>query len=292
MSGFRIKKYRIRVDDDSRLETKADISLTPWQLWLAIAGTALLAVIVAAIIIMVTPLRTLLPGYMKESERSATEDNIMRLDSIRNAYDMNEAYLASIMKAMDTDRPPVDTLSASITMRELSPDSLLPTSAAEQNFINAMEEREKYNISVLAPLAADGMMFTQVADGSIFTMGSRTSRQGEIVISDDTPVRAVADGSILASYYSPSDSGYVIIIQHNKGFVTRLAQLGAPMVSAGDIVTAGQAIATPPPPDSRRRRLVTAMMWHNGMPVVPFEFIGDAGIKVAKEPGFDAPRGR
>lgn len=292
MKGRRIIKYRLRIDDESRLETRVDITLSPWGL--ALSGAAAVAVLflLAALLIMVTPLRTLLPGYLKESERSATEDNIMRLDSIRSAHDLNQAYLASIMRAMDTDRPAVDTTAIPVNMRALSPDSLLPSSAAEQKFINAMEEREKYNISVLAPLAADGMMFTQAADGSVFSMASRSSMTGEILLADDSPVRAVADGSILASYYSPSDSGYVIIIQHNKGFVTRLAHTGAPMVTAGDVVTAGQVVAAAPAPDARRRRTLTAMMWHNGMPVAPYDYIGDTGAKTPKEQPFEAPRGR
>lgn len=292
MKARRIIKYRLRIDDESRLETRVDITLSPWGL--ALSGAAAVAVLflLAALLIMVTPLRTLLPGYLKESERSATEDNIMRLDSIRSAHDLNQAFLASIMRAMDTDRPAVDTTAIPVNMRALSPDSLLPSSAAEQKFINAMEEREKYNISVLAPLAADGMMFTQAADGSVFSMASRSSMTGEILLADDSPVRAVADGSILASYYSPSDSGYVIIIQHNKGFVTRLAHTGAPMVTAGDVVIAGQVVAAAPAPDARRRRTLTAMMWHNGMPVAPYDYIGDTGAKTPKEQPFEAPRGR
>ena len=79
-------KYRIRIEDESRRENLADISLSPLSL-LAAAGAALLIlIIIGGAIVMVTPLRTLLPGYMKQSERSATEDNIMRLDSILGIY--------------------------------------------------------------------------------------------------------------------------------------------------------------------------------------------------------------
>ena len=119
----------------------ADISLSPLSL-LAAAGAALLIlIIIGGAIVMVTPLRTLLPGYMKQSERSATEDNIMRLDSILGIYEQNQNYLDNILLAFDTDRKPIaDSLIMTANLREMSPDSLLPPSPLERKFVNTMED--------------------------------------------------------------------------------------------------------------------------------------------------------
>lgn len=286
-------KYRIRIEDESRLENLADISLSPLSL-LAAAGAALLIlIIIGGAIVMVTPLRTLLPGYMKQSELSATEDNIMRLDSILGIYEQNQNYLDNILLAFDTDRKPIaDSLIMTANLREMSPDSLLPPSPLERKFVNTMEERERFNISVLAPLAADGMMFFPVSDSGIFSSASRTEEKGYVIMPDEEAVKCVADGSILASYYSASGSGYVIIIQHAKGFVTRIARVGSPMVSAGDAVTGGQVIALGPSPDAKGKRYVEVMMWHNGLPLIPYEYIGNPESMIIKDAPFEAPRGR
>lgn len=285
-------KYRIRIEDESRLENLVDITMSPWWLAAAAAAVVVILIIIAGGIVMTTPLRTLLPGYMKQSERSATEDNILRLDSILGVYEQNQTYLDNILKTFDISRVPSDSSAMTANLRELSPDSLLPPSPLERKFVNAMEERERFNISVLAPLAADGMMFSPLSDNGIFSANSRTEKKGKVIMTSDEAVKSVADGSILAAYYSPGEGGYVIIIQHAKGFVTRLARLGSPMVAAGDNVLAGQILSLGPRPDAKGRRHVEVMMWHNGMPVIPYDYIGNPELTVSKEIPFEAPRGR
>ena len=286
-------KYRIRIEDESRLEDLADITLSPLSLWTAVVVALIVLIMISGAIVMVTPLRTLLPGYMKQSERSATEDNILRLDSIFGAYAQNQDYLDNILKAFDTDRTPTaDSLVMTANLREMSPDSLLPPSPLERKFVNAMEERERFNISVLAPLAADGMMFSPLSDSGIFSASSRTEEKGNVILPPDESVKSVADGSILASYYSAAEGGYVVIIQHAKGFVTRIARLGSPMVSAGDAVLAGQMLALGPNPDGKGRRYIEVMMWHNGLPLIPYEYIGNPESTIVKDAPFEAPRGK
>ena len=101
-------KYRIRIEDESRLENLVDITLSPWWLAAAAAAAVVILILIAGGIVMTTPLRTLLPGYMKQSERSATEDNILRLDSILGVYEQNQTYLDNILKTFDISRVPTD----------------------------------------------------------------------------------------------------------------------------------------------------------------------------------------
>lgn len=266
--------------------------MRPLSLLLCVAGAVAISLLLGAAIVMVTPLRTLLPGYLKQSERSATEDNIMRLDSILAIYERNQNYYDNVFRAMNTDRIETDSASATPNIMELSPDSLLPSSPAERKFVSDMEERERYNISVLAPLAADGMMFSPVCDSAIFLSSSRNSERGLVVMPAGEAVRCVADGSVLATYYSPSEKGYVVLVQHDKGFVTRCAALGTPMVSAGDAVMAGQMIALGPQPDRSGRRIAEVRMWHNGLALIPFKYIGNMDLFSHKEAAFEDPRGR
>lgn len=286
-------KYRIRIEDESRLENLADISLSPLSLWTAAGAVLIIMIVLSGAIVMITPLRTLLPGYMKQSERSASEDNILRLDSILGVYEQNQTYLDNILKAFDTERTPTpDSLVMTANIRELSPDSLLPPSPLERKFVNAMEERERFNISVIAPLAADGMMFSSLSDSGVFTSASRSEEKAIVILPPDEAVKSVADGSILASYYSAAEGGYVVIIQHAKGFVTRIARLGSPMVSAADAILAGQMLAMGPKPDAKGRRYVEVMMWHNGLPLIPYDYIGNPASTIIKDAPFEAPRGR
>lgn len=268
-------RYRIKIEDESRLTTIFEVILRPRGLVLVVLAGAAGFVVLGALLVMVTPLRSLLPGYLKQSERSATEVGILRLDSIATAYEQNQRFFASVMRVLDTDRVPNDTAGLAVSPDKLSADSLMATSSAERAFVDAMKERERFNISVLAPLAADGMIFAPVSPNAVFLAQSRGDTEAEILLPADEPVRSVADGAVLASYYSPADGGYVVIVQHPKGFVSRLSRLGRPLVAAGDQVNSGQVVALPPPPDRRSQRRLRVMMWHNGVPLVPFDYIGN-----------------
>lgn len=285
-------KYKFEIENESRLEKIVSFSLSPVALWSVVAAIVVVFIFLGAVVVMITPARTLLPGYLKQSERAATEDNILRLDSVLAIYEQNREYIDNVLRVLDTDRVPTDSTALANSAQMLTADSLLPASEAERKFINAMEERERFNISVLAPLAADGMIFSPLAEGAVFTTPSRTETKGIVAIPTDEPVKNIADGSVLASYYSATEDGYVIIIQHAKGFVSRISRLSSPMVSTGDTVLAGQILSASPTPNARGQRFIEVMMWHNGLPLIPFDYIGAPDKKAEDSVPFEAPRGR
>lgn len=286
-------KFHIKLENESNLTDLIDIKVSRWGLAGLIALSFAVIFLLAGITIMITPLKTLLPGYMKESQRSATEESILRLDSIQTAYQKNQAYIESVLRAFDTDRVPEDSIQLANEARAFSADSLLPASPAEKKFVSAMAERERFNISVLAPLAAEGMMFSPISDSGVFTAASKANTHGKVLMPIDEPVKSIADGSILASYYSPKDGGYVIVVQHSKGFVSRYEGLGNPVTSPGDMVLAGQVLAMGPRPNARGHRIAGIMMWHNGVPLVPYDYIGaNITANTLPEENYEAPRGR
>ena len=267
-------KFHLKLENESTLSNLLDIKMSRLGLVALITFVVAVMFLLAGVVIMISPLKTLLPGYMKQSERSATEESILRLDSIQSVYATTQAYLANIMRTIDTDRVPDDSVREADEIREFSSDSLLPASPQEKRFVSAMAERERFNISVLAPLAAEDMMFSPISDTGVFTTASKTDNLGQVLMAPDEPVRSIADGSVLAAYYSPKDGGYVILVQHSKGFVSRYEGVGSPISSAGDVVLSGQALALTPTPNHKGRRITGIRIWHNGVPLIPYEYIG------------------
>lgn len=287
-----LTRYRITVEDEAHLSEVASGRVTlPAALGIAFAMLAI-AVLFAGTLLAFTPLRQFLPGYLKEKQRAATEDGLLRLDSLMYAYDRNQAYLDNIIKVMDTERTPSDSTDVTPVSRELSSDSLLTASPSEQRFISQMEEREKFNISVLAPLAADGLMFSTVCSDGVFTESSRTEKEGVVLIPRDSSVLSASDGTVIALYYSASERGYVIVVQHGRGFLTTYTHVGAPLVGPGDIVNAGQAIALAPGPDSKGSRWFSVNIWHNGSAVVPYDYLVPTSSGRSPATPYEAPRGK
>jgi hypothetical protein len=285
-------RYKLTIEDESRLENVVLFSASPVK-WTLIVLLALLCIIgIGALLVSLSPARYLLPGYLKESERAATQMQLLRLDSLRNAYETNVAFLDNLKNVLNPNPTPIDTSALSSLTTPLSADSLLPTSKAEENFVAMMREREKYNISVLAPLAAESLMFSPVNEESVFTATSRTATRGEIILAKGSPVAAVADGTVIAVTQSVRDGGSAVIIQHRKGFLSRLSRLGSILVEAGDVVTGGQIIALSNRGNAIRGEHIFVEMWHNGTSLVPYDYIGDSHSQTVAAPVIDLDVGR
>lgn len=252
------------------------------MLWAAGAVALLCALVIGFLFVLLTPAKQLIPGYYRPSEREASEVALLRIDSIRRAYERNDAYLSNILTLFDTDRAPLaDSLSASGRINDLTPDSLLPVSAEESKFAHMMQQREKFNITVMAPLAAEGMLFYPVCESGVVTADSRESEKVRMALPDEAAVMALADGAVMAVYGSPFAGGYSVIMQHPNGFASRYSGLGTLFAGQGDLITGGQIIGLGPKEGGSKPALLSIEIWHNGNPLLPYKYISDpSGITV------------
>lgn len=251
---------------------------------------------IGAIIVGFTPVKHLLPGYLKDSERAATEEHHMRLDSLQQIYETNAAYISNIMSVLNPSVTSSDTATVSEVSQidvPFSVDSILPTSNEEKKFLSMMRERDKYNISVIAPLAAESMMFSPVNEESVITDKTKNSVKAEVILSKRAPVAAIADGRVIAISQSVRDGGgTAVVIQHAKGFLSRCNRLGTVLIEPGDLVTGGQIIALTASGNSRKNEIITIEMWHNGNQLIPYDYLGDKNAATPRYPIIDEEVGR
>lgn len=264
-----LRKYRISIEDESRLRQIASVSARPYILWAGGIAAFLLVLILAGLIIMVTPLRTLLPGYLKQGERTAAENGMLRLDSIRDAYNINSLYLANVMSVFDTERVPEDSLMRTGTPNELPPDSLLPASPREREFIRRMKDREKYNLTVLAPIAGEQLRIYPVANTATISEQSAGAVKAKILTTQQSPVCAISDGRVLSVQNNSPEGGASIVMQHDNGFATRYSHVGTPTVSPGNHVDGGAVIAHGATGGALSPGYFFLEMWYDGTPVPP-----------------------
>ena len=297
MSRLR-SRLRFRIDDESHLRTIADSSLPLWGVGILVVAIVTIGIFCGGLLVMITPLKQLLPGYLKEDQRDATEESLLRLDSIIGTYETNSRYIENFLRATDTDRLPTDSIPKIDTILETSTeDSLIGPSERERNFVARMQEHERFNVSVLAPLAADGMIFTNVTDNGIFSSSTLKEPYPEVILASGANVKAMTDGTVVDAAYSSPKGCYSMAIQHRGGFLSYYSGLGSPLVDIGEKVSAGQIIASPPSPDANGRRIIRVRLWHNGIHLIPYDYIGKEHStrpdrQIEAENSFTAPRGR
>lgn len=290
-NGMKVKRrYSITIEDESRLEKLLKVSASPYAYVLAIVVVAFFLMAIGVLVFALTPAKRLLPGYLKDSERAATEVQHMRLDSLLQSYEDNAAYLANIMKIMNPTPLSEDTVTRELTYNEIpiSADSLLTASAEERKFSRMMREREKYNISVIAPLAAESMMFSPVNEESIITEQTKRATKAEVILPRRSTVAAIADGTVISVSQSVREGGgTAVLIQHAKGFLSRCNRLGTVLIEPGDFVSGGQIIALTSSGNGRDNERISIEMWHNGNKLVPYDYLGDKDSATPRYPVFD-----
>lgn len=263
------RQYSISLSDMSRLERLAEVRRPLWVIIVWCLLGAMAAIFLAGAIIFITPLKALLPGYMGEDQRKSTVEALIRLDSLRTAYEARQQWLDNVINVLDTDREPSDSLRLVVNANPMTTDSLIGPSKEESRFVAQMQRREKFNISILAPLAAEGLRFSTPAPGAIFTDRDRTTRRARVAVGRSATLGAVADGIVIDVQYSPAEGGYSVIVQHSKGFLSRIGRVGRPLVRAGEKVDAGQAVGVVLDATGHQTALITLEIWRNGQALAP-----------------------
>lgn len=266
------RKYKLILEDESRLKIIWSLRLTPRRTIGLSVATISLAIGLAICIIVFTPFKTLLPGYMKKSQRAGSIEAIMKLDSLENAYELNTAYLNNIALIFNTERTPEITTTPNDSNSVIT-DTIKGQSKEELEFKKMMAEREKYNVSILAPLAAEGMLFTSPAVGSITSEDSQNSTKAKILIPNADGINSITDGTVVDIHYQIGQNNYTIIIQHPKGFMSKYSFVGKPIVGIGQDVRAGQRISLTTQSNGEKRKFIMLEMWRNGTPLIPAEYI-------------------
>lgn len=266
------KKYRLTFFNENSFNEVWSIKMSQTRVILSIIAIIIAIGCIVSSIIVSTPIRTLLPGYLKTSQRQENIINSMRIDSLSTNVNINNAYLSNVINILKND---IDTTSSATslktdTIKHIPIDSIINTSSIERQFIQQFEDQEKFNLSVLAPIAAEGMMFYTPIYGAMPKDGT-PSLSLEFTTPSLSPISAIYNGSIIDSYYL-SNVGNVIIIQHPNDFISKYSGINETFVSKGDKITTGQRIGISHQ-NSKNKHPFTFELWHKGTQLNPLDYI-------------------
>lgn len=273
--GYKVRPrhYRLMLYNESRMRPSWSIRATRRGLVAMTIFVAIGVAIAGALLLGTTPLRSILPGYLKRGQRSEMYQLSDRVDSLSHRAAVNRAYIDNISKVFATDVD-IDSVAnaaeQTLTAVPLPLDSLLSTSELEREFVRHYEERERFNASILSPIAAEGMAFYPPV--SMAPLAESTDATGRVTLQmpGSSGVSAMYRGTIVDSYYTPS-RGYTIVIQHPNEFISRYSGLATIMAERGQKVKTGErlGLTTPSATAESQRIPVTIEMWYNGAQINP-----------------------
>lgn len=245
--GRRVRsRWRVEVINENTLERRWSFRLT--GLAARLAPLVVLAAVASLIVVILafTPVGQILPGRLAPRERAMYSDMALRADSLEQLVGQMDRFTANIRGIL------TDSLPASVEVSEpvQTTDSLAGASESERRFVQQFEQRERFKLSVLTPLAADGMIFERPF----------TPQTG------GTAVSSIYRGTVTAVQWLP-ESGWNVTVQHPNDFISIYSRLTDVYVTKGARVLAGQRIAAGTTPGLE--------MWHAGSELDPQHYIPD-----------------
>ncbi len=222
------------------------------------------------VIVFFSPVRKLLPGRLEGDLRSRYVDMAMRLDSLEQRSMANDRYMTNLRNIMSGEA--VDDAAATGNLSDNSKaniDSLLAPSDAERQFVQLFEASDRFNLSVLTPIAAEGMAFySPVPDVLVEPQSGEGNTSVNFTQDDLLPVSSAYRGTVV-SVYSNASGLKTVIIQHPNDVISIYSGLSECFTAPGARLLAGERIG-----HSGKGNTFSFELWHSGSATDPTDYIG------------------
>lgn len=283
-----VKEYNNTDEIDTEsTDTEQDVSVSEKMItipkkrfvFMCILSTSLIIVVVALVLIF-TPLlsRLNLPVYGGYISRDLLIEKMQRMDSLEFEISLWRYYNKNIRDIIDGNAPSINTdsirmITSSFSESEIKKnysDTLLRQAVISDKSSESVKRIHSYNL------------FPPINGAVTMKFNQEDGRNGiEMRVNEITPVLAINDGTVVASYWS-SNTGNVIYIQHSDNMMSVYSMLSQTNKLIGDNISAGEVIGyigggvndvqTTATNSSDSFKLYFEL-WHNGNRVDPENYI-------------------
>jgi murein DD-endopeptidase MepM/ murein hydrolase activator NlpD len=269
-------KNRLVILNEDTFEEIFSLRLTLMNVFVVATIGALGIIFITTYIIAFTPLREFIPGYASTQLKKDATELALKSDSLSFALKKNEAYIQSIKKVLTGDLEYAkfnkDSIIASIS-EPVSEDELKPT-AADLKLREEVEREDKYNLFEKAKPKVSAVLFPPVKGMITEKFNPQKKHYAvDIALAKNTPIKATMSGKVIFADWTPN-TGNVVIIRHNNGFISAYKHAASLTVSQGDAVKTGEVIALAGSTGKESTGVhLHFELWKDGYPIDPSIFI-------------------
>ena len=271
-----LHKYRLVILNEDTFEERFAIKLNRLNVFVITAISSIFLIVFTTLLIAFTPLREYIPGYSSTALKRKATVLTYKADSLQRQISINEQYFASIKKVLTGDVAEVNFNRDSILQaakNDVDITSILPNK--EDSLLREKVDKEdKYNLFESESLETNFTFFSPV-NGPISEDYDLEAKHYavDIVVPENTPVKATADGTVIFAEWTVGN-GYVVILEHNRGMISVYKHNSSITKEQGQLVKGGEVIAL----SGNTGELSTGPhlhfeLWSKGYPVNPKNFI-------------------
>ena len=237
-------KYKLTITNENTLEEIVGIHVSKLNGVSVLLSAVTVIFLIASLIIVFTPLRNYLPGYMNTEIREQVVNNALRADSLQWLLERQRMYIMNIQDIISGNIK-VDSVHTIDSLTETRTEELMERTQAEEEFRKQYEETERYNLTTIDNAQAiTGLIFFRPTRGMVSSGFDANQKHFgiDIAASPNESVLATLDGTVILATYT-ADTGYVIQVQHSQNLISVYKHCGSLLKKVGDSVRAGEAIA-------------------------------------------------
>lgn len=268
-------QYRLVMLNEETFEERFSLKLNRLNVFVLGGLFSIILIVGTILLIAYTPLKEYIPGYDSTKLRTQALKATLKADSISRELTNLKLFTQAIQPILTGNIEPEKIDSIQLETRNLIiNDSLLKASKEDSIFREKIESQDRFPIVDTKNSLLENVFFAPLSGMVSQDFDSNSKHFAiDIVAKTGTPVKAVADGTVIFSEWT-TGTGYVIIVKHAKNFVSVYKHNGTLLKEQGDFVKSGEVIATV----GSTGELTTGPhlhfeLWSGGYPVNPTTFI-------------------
>ncbi len=272
-----VNQYRMVILNDDTFEEKLSLKLTRLNVFIFGGVFSILLVVGTIFLIAFTPLREYIPGYTSTKLKRQTSELILKLDSVQRQALVTQEKIRRLLPILKGEESIEDFYNTKKNIPKIADtDTPLNVKASKLDsvFREGIESEKRFNLFNEAKKDIGIVFFTPIS-GIISQKYNPEDKHFavDIAVTEGTPVKATADGTVIFAEWT-AQTGNVVIIEHANGFISVYKHNATLMKEQGDLVKSGEVIATA----GSTGELTTGPhlhfeLWNEGYPVNPTNFI-------------------
>ncbi len=265
--------YRLLIINDDTYEEKLNFRLNRLNVYVWTTLISLLLIVLTALLIAFTPLRTYIPGYTSPGLKKNLVKLKLKTDSLAHQLKIRDYYILQFRKVLNNEIS-MEEFDKNYKKQIINPDSLkLNPSKNDSLLRKEVEKREKFSTSTGNNHKVYDFIAPAIGEITNQFDIKRKHFAIDIALKKNTPIKSVADGTVIFSDWT-KDGGNTMIIEHKNGIVSIYKHNKKLLRQSGTTVKQGEVIALSG--NSGEKTSAPHLhfeLWIKGYPVNPENYI-------------------
>lgn len=274
-------KYRLVIKNEESQSEPVSLLLSPKNIFVVVTTSAVVLIILTAMLIAFTPLRIYVPGYTSPDEYRMYKRMAIRVDSVEYLLKQNQQFIQNMNFIINDE---TDDEMAKVTEEKVEPNATTKQRPEEDDWVR--QEADDIILRLSENNGASHISNVRKADvtelkmqipilGSVIEEFNPAKQQYGICISGEynSLITCVAEGIVIYSGYD-QQYGNTLIIQHAGNRISVYKNNAVLLKKCGETVEGGEPVAK-----MGRGGKISSQpylqfeLWYNGFPVNPLNYL-------------------